>query len=111
MEIVVEARERGVAVIHVTGRLDLSAAAALKQGLLAAVAAGQHRLVVDRGATTFIDSSGLMALMDGLRAARLAGGDVCLARPGVQPRLLLQHPALDQVLRPYETVERALHAI
>jgi anti-anti-sigma factor len=108
VEIVVEARGPDVAVIRTTGRLDLGSAAAVRECLRAAVAAGQRHLVVDLAATTFIDSTGLRALVDGLTAARRAGGDVRLARPNVQARLILEYTALDRVLRPYDTVEQAL---
>ena len=111
MEIVVEARGSGVAVIRLTGRLDLDSASDLQQCVLAAIAADQHRLVLDLGDTTFIDSTGLRALVDGLKAARRAGGDVCLARPNIQARLILEYTALDQVLRLYDTVEQALDGL
>jgi hypothetical protein len=51
---------------------------------------------------------GLGALIGGLKAARLAGGDLRYTRPGEQARLVLELTRLDRVLRPYPTVEDAL---
>lgn len=108
MDVTVEPRPDGVAVARLVGRLDLPAAADVKQRLLQAVATGHRHLVVDAGEVTFIDSSGLGALIGGLKAARLAGGSLCIARPGDQARLILELTTLDRVLRTYPTVEEAL---
>ena len=108
MDVTVEPRTEGVAVVRLAGRLDLSAAADVKQRLLETVVAGHPRLVVDIGEVTFIDSSGLGALIGGLKAARIAGGSLCIARAGEQARLILDLTTLDRVLRSYPTVEEAL---
>jgi anti-sigma B factor antagonist len=108
MEMILAPHGPGVAVAHLEGRLDLLSAQALKTRLSEAVTAGNHRLVVDLGDVPFIDSSGLGALISGLKAARQAGGDLRVARPGDQPRVVLRLTTLDRVLRPYPTVEEAL---
>ncbi len=108
MDVTVDIRPGGEAVVQLAGRLDLLAAATVKQRLSQAVADGHRRLVVDLGGVTFIDSSGLGALIGGLKAARLAGGNLRIARPGSQVRLTLELTTLDQVLHPYATVEEAL---
>ena len=108
MQVTVDVQPTGEAVLHLAGRLDLVSAVAVKQRLAAVVAAGQHRLVVDLAEVPFIDSSGLASLIGGLKAARLAGGDLRLARPTDQARTILKLTRLDRVLRPYPTVEEAL---
>jgi anti-sigma B factor antagonist len=108
MELTLEVRPGGATVVRLTGRLDLMAAADVKRRLAQAVADGHQRLVVDLGEVTFIDSSGLGALIGGLKSARLAGGNLRIARPGPQVRLTLELTTLDQVLHPYATVEEAL---
>ena len=108
MQIAVETRADGVTLIRPAGRLDLLSAAEVKQCLVNAVAADQRRLVVDLAEVAFIDSSGLGALIGGLKAARLAGGDLRIARPADQARQVLELTTLDRVLRPYPTLEEAL---
>jgi anti-sigma B factor antagonist len=54
-----------------------------------------------------MDSSGLAALISGLKTARLAGGDLRIARANEQIRSLLKITNLDHVLRPYTTIEEA----
>ena len=110
MEISAERRDGGVTVVRPEGRLDLLSAAELKRLLVEEVGAGQNRLVVDLMGVTFIDSSGLGALIGGLKAARTAGGNLRLARAGEQALTILELTTLDRVLRPYPTVEDALAA-
>ena len=110
MEISAERRDGGVTVVRPEGRLDLLSAAELKRLLVEEVGAGQNRLVVDLMGVTFIDSSGLGALIGGLKATRTAGGNLRLARAGEQALTILELTTLDRVLRPYPTVEAALAA-
>ena len=98
----------GVTVVHPIGRLDLTAAAEFKQRLSLTIAEGQLRLVVDLAEVSFIDSSGLGALISSLKAARLAGGDLRIARPSDQARVILQLTALERVFHPFARLEDAL---
>lgn len=43
---------------------------------------GRKQIVVDLAGTEFMDSTGLGALISGLKLARLAGGDLRIAAPG-----------------------------
>ena len=108
MDVAVDVQPDGAAVVRLVGRLDLVSAAEVKQRLSRAIVEGHHRLVVDLGEVTFIDSSGLGALIGGLKAARFQKGDLRIARPGEQARVVLELTTLDRVLRPYPTVEDAL---
>jgi len=107
MEITVDTREGGVAVLRLEGRLDMLSAADVKQRIAQTVEDGHRRLVVDLGGVLFLDSSGLGALIGGLKAARLAGGDLRIARPSEQARMILELTTLDRVLRPHDSVEEA----
>jgi anti-anti-sigma factor len=95
-------------VVVLSGRLDLLAAPELKTHLQSLVEEGWRHLVVDLDGVPFIDSSGLGALIGGLRAARDAGGDVRIARAPEHVRTILQVCALDRVLVSYPTIEDAL---
>lgn len=79
----------------------------MKARLGQVVADGGKRLVVDLGEVSFVDSSGLGALVGGLKAGR-HGGDLRIARPAEQARTILELTTLNRVLRPYATVEEAL---
>ena len=96
-----------ITIIRPSGRLDLLTAAEFKQDLTRIVGEGRARLVIDLEAVAFIDSSGLGALIGGLKSARQAGGDLRIARPNQQARVILQLTTLERVLRPYGTIEEA----
>ena len=63
--------------------------------------------MVDLGGTEFVDSSGLGALIGGLKVARLAGGDLRIAASTDAVRKVLKLTNLDRVLRDYPTPESA----
>lgn len=100
-------REDDVTVVTATGLLNMAAAPDLRQAIHDALEPAPPRIVVDLAAVEFIDSSGLGALIAGLRAARDAGGDLRIAAPGPQVRMVLQLSNLDRVLVSTPTVEAA----
>ncbi len=107
MEVAIDQLTDNCTVVRPSGRLDLLAAGAFKQQLVAIVATGGCRLIVDLDAVPFIDSSGLGALVGGLKAARQAGGDLRLVRAGEQATVVLKLTRLDRVFPLYASVEEA----
>ena len=104
MEFDVQYPTAGSAVIRTIGRLNMVAAPRLRELVVLTVKDGRSRITVDLADTEFIDSSGLGALIAGLKAARGAGGDLRIARPPVQVTTVLELTNLHRVLRPYATV-------
>ena len=94
-------------VLSLDGRLNMVAAPRLKTAIDDAVAAGKPRIVVDLSAVSFIDSSGLGALIAGLKKARQASGDLRIAGVNDQVGTVLRLTNLDRVLRTHESVEAA----
>lgn len=91
------------------GKFNLVAAPPIKSRIDDLVASGKVRIVVDMHAVDFIDSSGLGALIGGLKAARQQGGDLRIAAAGTQVAAVLKLTNLDRILSPYGTIEEALH--
>jgi anti-sigma B factor antagonist len=100
----------GAAVIRPTGRLTMIVTPQLRTVITDTVASGRLRIVVDLSACEFVDSSGLGALIAGLKTARQAGGDLRIAGVGPQIATVLQLTNLDRVLRAHDTVGGALSA-
>lgn len=91
-------------------RLDLEGAPAMKQVLREAIDGGSLRIVLDLEAVTFLDSSGLGAIISGLKA--LAGrGTLVLsgARGNVQDTLRLTR--MDRVFLLYPSEAEAVAAL
>jgi len=100
----------GIGVIIPRGRVTAVSARRLKELVGELVAGGSPRVVVDMAETTFLDSSGLGALIAGLKTARQAGGDLRIARPTEEVQLVLTLTNMDKVLRPRESVTEAFDA-
>ncbi|OBF09714.1 STAS domain-containing protein [Mycobacterium sp. ACS4331] len=97
----------GITVITPSGRLNMVAAPALRRELHALVDGGHHRVVVELNAVELIDSSGLGALISGLKAARQAGGDLRIAAPTRQVTAVLELTNLNRVLRSHPSADSA----
>lgn len=98
-------------VVAVKGRLDMVGAPRLREVIANTVDAGQARIVVDLSATDFVDSSGLGAVVSGLKTTRQAGGDLRIAGVGGQVAVVLKLTNLDKVLRSYASVDEAVGAL
>ncbi|SDK73776.1 anti-sigma-factor antagonist [Nocardioides sp. YR527] len=106
MEFVETTSDKGV-VIAPQGKFNLVNAPTVKARIDELVSGGASRIVIDLSGVSFIDSSGLGALIGSLKSARQARGDVRIASPGEQVRAVLRLTNLDRILAPYETVEDA----
>jgi anti-sigma B factor antagonist len=110
----VEVHERsGVVVVRPAGpRLDAEVAGDLRATLLKLVHQGHRKVIVDLPAVEFIDSSGLGAIVSGLKQMKLVdrGGDIRLAH--VQPGVLavLEIIRLDRVFSQFPTVDAAVNS-
>ncbi|WP_278312448.1 STAS domain-containing protein [Lolliginicoccus levis] len=107
IEFMTRTADSGVAIIEPRGRLNMVAAPRLRELIESTVAGGAQRIVVDLEATDFIDSSGLGALISGLKCARQAGGDLRIARPSTQVETVLQLTNLNRVLKAHASAEEA----
>ena len=108
LKIALDRRADGVAVARFTGRLDFTSAPEARDQFATAIAAGQRKLIVDLSKVGFVDSAGLGSLIGGMRAARLAGGDLRIANPSEQVKMLLSLTSLDQVIKVHPTIEEAV---
>jgi anti-sigma B factor antagonist len=78
VEITIEDRG-GFRLLRPTGDLDVYTVGSLRDALAQMLEADSPRVVVDLDGVPFMDSSGLGALMGGVRRLREAGGDLAIA--------------------------------
>ncbi|MGY1705229.1 STAS domain-containing protein [Geodermatophilus sp. SYSU D00697] len=102
-----ETTDSGIGVVRPVGRLNMVAAPRLRSLVGELVAGGTPRIVVDLSRTESMDSSGLGALIAGLKTARQAGGDLRIAAAGEQVEAVLELTNLRKVLRPRPDVASA----
>ena len=93
--------------VKAQGRLNMVSAPKLREFVTDVIAAGSNRIVVNLEDTSFMDSSGLGALIGCLKAARQAGGDLRIASVQKQVNMVLQLTSMDKVLTAYASPEEA----
>lgn len=108
MNITTEALAPGRVILHLEGRLDADTAGAFKQAAKELAAGGAKFISVDLARVSFLDSSGLSALVSAFKALRQSGGHLNLAAAGPQARTALRLTLLDRVLPLFETVAEAV---
>ena len=107
------AEQNGAAVVRPTSaRVDLEVAGEFRAALVQLIDSGHRHLVVDMSDVSFVDSSGLGALVSALKALKVlkGGGDVRLAN--VQPPVvaLLEIIRLHRVFASYPSVDQAVQS-
>jgi anti-sigma B factor antagonist len=85
----------GASVLTVRGVMDYWNILPLREAVEEAVADEAPRLVLDLGAVTFVDSTGLALLITADDSMRRRGGSLCVVHPGEQLTRLLQITNLD----------------
>jgi anti-sigma B factor antagonist len=98
-------------VVHVEGRLDAETAEAFKFKTKDIAGGGVKYITVDIEKLTFIDSSGLSAIVSTLKLLRQSGGALNLARVGPQAKTALRLTMLDKVLNRFDTVDEATKSL
>ena len=100
--------DAGVAVIVPSGRLDVAGAPTLKEAISEVVKNGPPKVVIDMESVSFVDSTGLGSVISALKQLRSSQGELRLAAPNQQVRVVLELTTLDRVFPYYATVEEAL---
>ena len=100
-------RERGVVIAEVTGDIDMSTVAGLRERLFRLADGGQP-LIVDLNRITFIDSAGLGLLISVARRAHEHGGSLHAVCSRPQTRKLLWLTGVDRRIPLTATVDGAL---
>ena len=99
----------GAVVVQLTGELDLYNAHAVRDELFAVAARSPDRVVVDLSAVTFIDSTGLGALIEA-RTRLTNHRAFLLAAPGLETRRALEISGLDRHFAVHDSLDAALAA-
>lgn len=98
----------GVTMISLQGKLDETTAPALKAELKKIVETNSDRLVLDLSDLEFMDSTGMEAVLYGLRIMVGREGDLRIAAPPDSVRALFELARLDRVFRIVDSVADAV---
>ncbi|HKC19304.1 MAG TPA: STAS domain-containing protein [Candidatus Dormibacteraeota bacterium] len=108
LEVQTRQTEGGVTVVAPTGRLDVAGAPTLKDAMSELAQNGQPRVVIDMEGVSFVDSTGLGSVIAALKQIRNRQGELRLAAPNQQVRVVLELTTLDKVFPYFPTLEEAL---
>lgn len=100
-EVTVEVKHHLYSDVHVlelAGRIDSHSASTLRSELTQLINLRPANIVVDLEHVSFIDSSGLAILVQGLRTCRERGGSLCLSNPQHPVRLIFELTRLDRAI-------------
>jgi len=97
----------GVAEVTVSGRLNMVTAARMREAIEQAVDGNHPNVAVDLSQVVFLDSSGLGALVAGLKSVRASGGADRRRMPAEQAQLVLELTNMGTVLKSFDSVGAA----
>ena len=107
MEITTNAVSPAVNIVSFNGALNARSAEDAKQTFRDLVDQGVTQVIVDLQEVPFIDSSGLAALVSGLKTLGGESSNLKLAAPQSQARLLFELTMFDRVFEIHDSVEEA----
>lgn len=97
-----------VTVMQPKGELNAVTSGSFKAELVTLSAEGSRRILVDLSGVSFIDSSGLGALLAGLKSAKLQGGELALAAIAEPARVIFAITMADKLFPIFPSVEEGL---
>ena len=111
MDILQQSLEVDIILVRLNGRLDARTSPHVRETLQKLLDQGQLKIIVDLKDVPFIDSSGLAALVSGLRVAREKGGSVVLSGAQSQAQIVFRLTMLDRVFTIHPTFEEAKQSL
>lgn len=107
MEVVVKKASNGV-VISARGDVDLYSSPKLREAIVNSARGKVSPIVVNLEGVTYIDSSGVATLVEGLQLSREYGGKLRLVNMSDRVCEVLRLARLDQIFDIHDTEEEAL---
>ncbi|MEM9925212.1 MAG: STAS domain-containing protein [Cyanobacteria bacterium P01_D01_bin.50] len=104
-------QERQVTLFKPEGRMDLQGGNALSEKIALVVPKPEQFWVIDLAKVDFMDSSGLVSLVKGLKMARQSNCRLVLCNVTAPVRLVLELTHLDSVFEIFNTYEDVLRSV
>ena len=111
MDISYQTLETDIVLIRLNGRLDAAASPNLQTALQSMMEKGYRKIIVDLEKVPFIDSSGLVALVSGLRLAREKKGEIFLSGIRPQAQAVFRLTMLDRIFPIHPTFDDAKRSL
>lgn len=100
----------GVTIVDVNGDLDLYNAPKFKQAIFDIVDTGAKKVILNMRQVTYIDSSGLGAIIKNLQHIKAAGGDMTLLELQDSPRKVFELSNIISLFKLHEDETAAVNS-
>lgn len=104
-------KDKNIIVLTFVGRIDIASRDDVKNILHDSIKQAPQSIVVDLSQVGLIDSSGLSALVSGLRIAREANKDFILSGLNSHAQMIFSLTMMDKVFSVYPTADDAVNAL
>ncbi len=108
MEIEITAIDAKTRILRLRGELTVDSAEKAKQAIKDLIAEGVNRMVVNLAEVSMIDSTGLAALISGLKTMNIHKGEMRLISPRPEVRVIFKLTLLERIFKFHATEEKAL---
>lgn len=99
------------AIVNLSGEIDVYTAPKFKESLINLIEEGIHDIVVNLQDVTFMDSTGLGALVGGLKRVKPLGGSLVLICTQEKILKIFEITGLNKVFPIYQTTDQATKAL
>ena len=96
------------AVLTPNGRMDVKSSPVVRKAIMDAWNKGAKNVIIDLSEVEFMDSSGLSALVSGMKALRKTEGQLSICNANAQIRTAMRLTMLDRVFPIFDTIAEAL---
>jgi len=98
-------------IIELAGEIDLDSSPEVRKTILNETQRKHPRLIIDLTGVSYMDSSGIATLVEGLQYANQYQGQFLIAGIGPGVREVFELSRLDKVFKIYENINQALEQI
>ena len=93
------------AILQIAGEIDLNTAPKLKEAIVGSMKDGFRRIALDLTNVGFLDSTGLAAMVSGIKRANEAGGGLVLINPNEHIQRILSITDLEKIFPVFSNAE------
>lgn len=105
------AKQNGVVMLALTGRLGGTSATGFEHEVLGLITGGERRLVIDLSALEYIGSAGVRVLLLAAKRLSAAGGKFAIVAPNTPVKEVLEITGLSSILQICSSREEAMAAV
>lgn len=104
-------KQKQATILEVEGEVDLYSSPDLRKAVLQLTEKENAAIIIDLDEVTYMDSSGVATLVEGLQESEKYGGSFAIANLDSKVKAVFELSRLDKVFQIYDSLEEALKNI